>query len=146
MVATFDPKSLGKAAPRIEWEDLDDDQVIVKLVHFEQGFDDTQDPPRPMAHLTTEEFGDKRLYLGVTQGKYLVEGLGSDPSRYPGNEVVIERKKVAYAGDDYQKVWLAPVEVWREAGCQFASPKKRASTKASAKRPKRAKGKKARRS
>ncbi len=133
-MSKVDSSEFGSARPKIEWDDLEEDVAVVKLVGVERGEVDDADKPsgkRATLMLITEELGDKVLYLNKTQIDYLIAGLGSDDTDdWVGQQIPIERKRVPFGKESHKKVWVVHDSDWAE----YMKPKRRAPAKKTAKR------------
>lgn len=102
-----DPTRLGRSAPKVTQDDLEEDVAVVTIASYEEGELDDADAPegkRATAFLTFKELGDKRLYLNVTQAKVLVERLGESSDKWIGQQVPIEKVTSRFGTKKYEKV------------------------------------------
>lgn len=145
----FDPKKLGTAAPKVEWDDLEEDVAVLTIASFEEGeIEDAEKEGgmRSTAFLTFEELGDKRIYLGVRQGEAIVHHYGNEPTAWIGRQVPVEKARRKFGNKTFDKVIVVEdPEEWS----QYIDLPRRTKTvkveKAAAKKIKKIKGAKPRR-
>lgn len=134
---------MGTATPKITIDDLEEDVAIVTIVGYEE--DEIDDPEaadgkRLLAKMFFEETGDKCLFLNATMVDELTEGFGSDDSDdWINKKVPIEKRKVKFGRDKFDKVYIVPAEDWDKylTPARRAKPAKAASKRGKSKRVKR---------
>lgn len=122
-MAKVNPKELGSGRPKVEQGDFEGDYTIATIVKVEMGEIDDDTRPggkRPTRMLQFKEFGDKVLYLNVTQAESLVEQLGDDDDDWIGQQIPIEKYTGTFGTKKFQKVGVMAGDQWdsafREAG------------------------------
>lgn len=102
-----DPGAFGKARPKIEPDDLEDDVAVLTIAAYDQvEVDDPESPTgkRLTGCLTFQESGDKVIWLNKTQADALVERLGDDSDKWIGKQVPVEKTVTKFRGKDFPKV------------------------------------------
>lgn len=111
------PEKFGKSRPKVTPDDLEGgDYLVLTIAKFgEEVFTDgeTGGTPRPTAYLEFKETGDKVLWLGVTQVRYLVERLGDESDDWIGEKCPVEIVTPTFAGKmQPPKCWVAEPKEW----------------------------------
>lgn len=103
------PKELGQSVPKLEWDDLEEDVVVLTISGFDQQVvddDEKADGKRTDAWLFFKEAGDKRLFLNVTQMQRLVDEYGDETDDWYGKKCPVERVTKTFGKEKYKKVWV----------------------------------------
>ncbi len=132
MTVKQDDYGRGKR-PAWKWEDLASATHAVLTIlavdpKAEIPDEDTESGTRTVLTMTFEEDnGEKTLYTNYRQVGYLIERLGSNEKKWPGQQVVIKKVRQPFGKQEYKKVAVAPPEEWDEA---LAKAKSRRGAKA----------------
>lgn len=122
---------LGSRTPKLTVDDFDGDVVVATIAGYEEF--EVDDGDRTCATLLFEETGDKALFLNVTMMDDLIAGFETDETDdWIGKQVPLEKRKSAFKGKTYNKVYVVPHEDWG----RYLTPKrtKRAKKTARSKR------------
>jgi hypothetical protein len=135
-----DKKKYSKARPKIEQSDLaGGDFTVVTVTKFEEIAVEYDKDKRLVPALTTEEFGDKVLWLNATQVGYLIDRLGNETDRWAGKRVPVVKSTAQFGSDRFEKVTVAIPEEWDDLLAMAGSdgvPAKRRRAAAAPARPK----------
>lgn len=123
------PKELGTGKPKVEQTDFEGDYTIATIVSV--GRDQIEDESRPggkrpVMYLQFKEFGDKVVFLNVTQANSMVTQLGDDDDAWVNQMVPLEKYTGSFGSKKFAKVGVMAPEEWdeafREAGVKRTKP------------------------
>jgi hypothetical protein len=117
-VAKVNPKALGSGRPKVEQGDFEGDFTIATIVKVEDGEIEDESRPggkRPTKLLQFQEFGDKVIYLNVSQAQAMVDQLGDDDEAWVGQQIPVEKYTGTFGTKKFAKVGVMAAEEWDEA-------------------------------
>lgn len=115
-MSKVDPKTLGSSTPKITPDDIEERAILTVVAYEEITMDDEETgESRKSATLIFEETGDKVLWLNVGMAESLVEQLGSNSDKWPGQKVPVEAYVAMFKGKKFPKVRVLPAEEWEAA-------------------------------
>jgi len=123
MARKVDASKFGSSAPKLMPEDLEEDAAILTISKYEEVMvddDEAEGGKRQSATLKFEETGDKVIWLNKGMVEALVEQLGDDADKWPGQKIPVERHVATFGNKKFPKVRVMMAEEWdktfKEAG------------------------------
>lgn len=110
----------GMSVPAIGYDDLEEDVAVLTVKSAEKmKFDDG----RVSVVVRFEETGDDMVFYARAKVDVnpLIEKLGGDLKKWPGQKVPMEKVKRSYKGETHKKVGVVPAEDWD----QYLKPSRR---------------------
>lgn len=132
------PKELGTGKPKVEQTDFEGDYTIATIVSVGRDtIDDEsrQGGKRPVMYLQFKEFGDKVVFLNVTQANSMVTQLGDDDDSWVNQQVPLEKYTGSFGSKKFAKVGVMAAEEWDEAFREAGVKRTKGATRAPASAP-----------
>lgn len=118
MAHKVDTSKFGSSAPKLLPEDLEEDAAILTISAYEEvqvDDDNAEDGKRQSATLKFVETGDKVVWLNKGMVETLVEQLGDDADKWPGQKVPVERHVASFGNKKFPKVRVMMSDEWDKA-------------------------------